>query len=459
MSLDDDIGVYLARMGPDTVKAPTGETTVVHHQPQQQQQQQQQPENNSTLPAASNMQHDMSCLGMAPPLPERNALRRSRFLDALVMQAAVPSETAEAASVAMAPNTSRPSLPTPHDVYLSSEEDASSAGDVSEDEDVDEYSGTMEDDGSTCYGFRDQGDDDIARPDRLSSPDSVPRHGPVPEPSALPPSTEATDPVNAATTSTTTIATAVVQPRRLQNRDTARVVSVIFSGRPSLVDLALLREARRRSCIDTTTQSVLSSSASSNSATSSSCINSTSASEVTRPSTASDSLTSDHNASNCALSSYRDRRCAMENVRPTDINLGATLEATKRASQAFLLTDPFANNHHSHSHKNSANGAQSAPQKRSFSSSPPTNTDSPSASHSTPPSHSSSSTPSTPSAILRGVTRSLTLSRRRSRPMLLPEDMPVSPMPPMTPGMAKRGNTGGFLGNLAGRRRSMKVTR
>lgn len=100
----------------------------------------------------------------APALPQRSALRASRLLDNLGLKLGGSLETVE------------PGQATPLDMYLSSEEDASSNADDFSDYDYD------------------SSDEDPTSPTRRSS-----------------------------------------------HEDTARVVSVIYSGKPSIIDLSLLR--------------------------------------------------------------------------------------------------------------------------------------------------------------------------------------------------------------------------
>jgi hypothetical protein len=120
-----------------------------------------------------------------PALPQKSALRASRLLNAFDLKAATPP----------------PTETTPHDVYLSSEEDASSSADDFSDYDYESESELSE----TC--------------------------------------------------------------RRKSHEDTARVVSVVFMGRPSIVDIVSARrsmsasttEARRQSSLNSLAESASSS--------------------------------------------------------------------------------------------------------------------------------------------------------------------------------------------------------
>ncbi|KAM0279988.1 hypothetical protein ACHAQH_004317 [Verticillium albo-atrum] len=113
----------------------------------------------------------------APALPERSKLRSSRLLDAFSMKLAADEQTTTL------------SRATPQDIYLSSEEDASSSAD-----EFDEFSD---------YDFESDGEESAGSP-----------------------------------------------VRRKSHEDTAKVVSVVFIGKPSIIDLP----ATRRSASPTSSQ-------------------------------------------------------------------------------------------------------------------------------------------------------------------------------------------------------------
>jgi len=280
----------------------------------------------------------------APPLPQKNALRASRLLDNLGLKLGGSLERHANGHT------------TPLDMYLSSEEDASSSADDFSDDDCGYDSGS--------------------------------------EGGALSPT------------------------RRRSHEDTARVVSVVYVGKPSIIDLSAL-PSRRQSCFGVA--AVLAS----------------------RPSTSSTSLSS------------LNRPATTSSALPT------AFAGRKKPPPPFLNIDPFANG---------STYSLAVPKETLDGNAP--------------------RTPRTPTALLKGVTRTLSLVRKRSRPQLDAEPAPAAdepPAPPRTPAepvtyndilRAARRNARqtepapvspppapaspsaqrkGFLGGLAARRRSIKI--
>jgi len=214
----------------------------------------------------------------APPLPQKNALRASRLLDNLGLKLGGSLETHEVGQT------------TPLDMYLSSEEDASSSADDFSDYDYDSDS------------------DGVQSPTRS----------------------------------------------RRSHEDTARVVSVVYIGKPSIIDLSML-PSRRQSCIGTVS------------------------SLTSRPSTSSTSLSS------------------LNRPATTSTLLPAGLAGKKRPP--FLNIDPFANG---------STYSLAVPKETLDGNAP--------------------KPPRTPTALLKGVTRTFSLVRKRSRPQLAaPAPAPASP--------------------------------
>ncbi|KJR81130.1 uncharacterized protein SPSK_05208 [Sporothrix schenckii 1099-18] len=169
---------------------------------------------------------------MPPPLPQRDARRKSCFLDAML-----DPKTALSADMTVTPTTSKAALtsamtspPTPLDVYLSSEEDASSLGDLSDfdfdSDEFDDYGGEFEEATATSAAV-------IARTATNNS-----------APAAV--TTNTTSATASLQNNSTAAATTATHTRR-HSHDIARVVSVVYAGKPSLVDLGVEREARRQS--------------------------------------------------------------------------------------------------------------------------------------------------------------------------------------------------------------------
>jgi len=305
----------------------------------------------------------------APELPRKSALRASRLLDNLGLQLGGSVET-----------PAGPGQQTPLDVYLSSEEDASS--------DADDFSD---------YGY-DSSNEDPLSPTRRSS-----------------------------------------------HEDTARVVSVVYSGKPSIVDLTLLR---RRSI-------------SPNSLVSRTRSSTASSSRLDRPDTPASSVASP--------------------VQPSRKgSLLSDLLVKKRPP--FLNIDPYANGSTYSLEMMKQHGKTSAEEESPV------------------------KVPKTPTQLLKGMSRTFSLVRKRSRPslrtestqpqeagrpstslaraetteepqaitpntpvtyndimravnknaMMMPqESSPVSPMSPQAGGPSQKR---GVLSGFAARRRSIKLT-
>ncbi|KAK3944987.1 hypothetical protein QBC46DRAFT_131265 [Diplogelasinospora grovesii] len=221
-----------------------------------------------------------------PALPQKSALRASRLLDNLGLKLGGAIET----------TTELGRATTPLDIYLSSEEDASS--------DADDFSD---------YAYDSE---DAASPTRRSS-----------------------------------------------HEDTARVVSVVFFGKPSIVDLSL----RRRSISPTSTDS----------RKRSSTMSSLTKSPVDRPSTS---------ASSISIPSIHQQP-------PSGRKSSLLSDIMSKKRPPFLNIDPYANG-------------------STYSLEIPQRTDSPQQDISPV------KTPRTPTAMLKGVSRTLSLVRKRSRPLL-----------------------------------------
>jgi len=241
-----------------------------------------------------------------PQPPPRNALRMSRIFDNLGLKLGGAVEAAELSEAT-----------TPHDVYLSSEEDDSSDADVFSDYD---YDSSVEDPASPT--------------------------------------------------------------RRTSHEDTARVVSVVFAGKPSIIDLPATRK-RPMSSSTLATQRTRSSTGSSSSPAP------TAASAYPAP--------KDRPASPASTTSsrYSQHRLSREAGHARRSSLLSELLVKKKPP--FLSIDPYANGStytldlpkalDSLEHENQA---------------------------------ASIKTPRTPTTLFKGVTRSFSLARRRSRPSLTP---------------------------------------
>lgn len=220
MALDDDIGttLLLARMDSHAQKQPVGSPLSSHNDT---------PLKTKTAPLTSASSPSLSLSLIPPPLPQRDARRNSCFLDALLDPKT--ALTTDATATPAANTTTMTGPPTPLDVYLSSEEDASSIGELSDfefdDDEYDNYDGEYDEATATS----------AAVVVRTISNNSAPA-------------------AMTATTATTTTSSSSLQdstaspaPTRRHSHDVARVVSVVYAGKPSLVDLGLERAARRRS--------------------------------------------------------------------------------------------------------------------------------------------------------------------------------------------------------------------
>jgi hypothetical protein len=242
--------------------------------------------------------------GQVPELPPKSALRASRLLDNFGLKLGGAVEAAELAETA-----------TPHDVYLSSEEDASSDADDFSDYD---YDSSVEDPTSPT--------------------------------------------------------------RRSSHEDTARVVSVVFAGKPSIVDLPVAKKrpisgsslgtTRTRSSTDSSAKPPLTTAAP------------TPATTDERPVTSSSTTSSRYSQPRSIKDAASNRRSML---------LSELL--TKKKPPPFLSIDPYAN------------GSTYM-------------LDMPKALDSLEGETQSAKSPRTPTAIFKGVTRSLSLARRRSRPNL-----------------------------------------
>ncbi|KAK3377752.1 hypothetical protein B0H63DRAFT_477880 [Podospora didyma] len=221
----------------------------------------------------------------APALPQKSALRASRLVDNLGLKLGGSIEATE------------PGQATPLDVYLSSEEDASS--------DADDFSD---------YDY-DSSNEDPASP-----------------------------------------------TRRTSHEVTARVVSVVYSGKPLIVDLT---ELRRRSTSPNSTRT-RSSTVSSNAPT------------VDRPVTPASSIPSSVEP-------------------PTERKHSLLSDVLSKKKPPFLNIDPYANG---------SKYSLEVPSRAASSNGPEDETSSP------------AKTPRTPTKLLKGVTRTFSLVRKRSRPAL-----------------------------------------
>jgi hypothetical protein len=245
-----------------------------------------------------------------PELPPKSALRASRMLDNLGLKLGGAVEAAELAQAT-----------TPHDVYLSSEEDASSDADDFSDYD---YDSSVEDPTSPT--------------------------------------------------------------RRSSHEDTARVVSVVFAGKPSIVDLPATRKRPISSSSLGTTRTR----------------SSTESSAPSKPQTTISATTEDRpvtpaSTTSSRYSQHRPSKDATPNRR-SSILLSEILIKKK---PPFLSIDPYAN------------GSTYA-------------LDIPKALDSLEGESHAAKTPRTPTTLLKGVTRSFSLVRKRSRPALSP---PAASMP------------------------------
>ncbi|KAL2191328.1 hypothetical protein L209DRAFT_674813 [Thermothelomyces heterothallicus CBS 203.75] len=256
-----------------------------------------------------------------PQLPPKSALRRSKVLGGLGLSLG----GADGAAAGLGQAT------TPHDVYLSSEEDASSDADDFSDHDYD-YDSSVEDPTSPTRGAAHEG-------------------------------------------------------------ITARVVSVVFSGKPSIVDLPV---SRRRplsgsSLATTRTRSSTDSSAAVRRSTTASTAADTTTTSTTTTTTTSDTA-EDRPISPVSTVSSRHSRLSKDGASH---NRRGSLfsEVLVKKRPPFLSIDPYAN-------------GSGYPLEI------------PKALDSLEGETRSAKAPRTPTTLLKGVTRSLSLSRRRSRPSL-----------------------------------------
>ncbi|KAK4137641.1 hypothetical protein BT67DRAFT_116336 [Trichocladium antarcticum] len=245
-----------------------------------------------------------------PELPQRSALRASRLLDNHGFKL---GGAGDAAGLAQAT--------TPHDVYLSSEEDASSDADDFSDYD---YESSVE---------------------NLTSP-----------------------------------------IRRNSHEDTARVVSVVFAGKPSLVDLPASRRrpASSSSMATTATRSSIYSTAS------------------TKPPAMKVTTTEDRPATSASTTSSKSQRRLSNG--PTTLRRSILLsDLLTKKKPLFLSIDPYANG------TTYALGVPKALDSLEG--------------------ESPARTPRTPTQVFKGMTRSFSLSRKRSRAAMRAAPSPQTPIP------------------------------
>ena len=248
---------------------------------------------------APNLKRVRSSSGSVPELPARSSLRASRILDHLALKLGGAVEAAELGQAT-----------TPHDLYLSSEEDASSDADDFSDYD---YDSSVEDPASPT--------------------------------------------------------------RRTSHEDTARVVSVVYAGKPSIVDLPATRKRP------------LSSSSVVTDRTRSSTESSASPAAISSPETAA------HRPATPASTVSSQYSRQSKEVAPNRRSLLLSEMLIKKKKPLFLSIDPYAN------------GSTYT-------------LDIPKALDSLEGEDQSAKTPRTPTSLLRGVTRSFSLGRKRSRPNL-----------------------------------------
>ncbi|CAK7269285.1 hypothetical protein SEPCBS57363_003525 [Sporothrix epigloea] len=173
---------------------------------------------------------------LPPPLPQRDTRRNSYILEALLTHT-----TTKAAATTFTTMTDVASSPTPHDIYLSSEEDASSMGDLSDLSD-------FEDDLDDGLFVMDDKDINVTFTVELARTASIVMR------------TNSTASLASATTYLTTAAastppapiektasSSIHTHSRHSSHDTARAVAVVFAGKPSLIELGVGRDTCRRS--------------------------------------------------------------------------------------------------------------------------------------------------------------------------------------------------------------------
>ncbi|CAK7211453.1 hypothetical protein SBRCBS47491_001131 [Sporothrix bragantina] len=387
---------------------------------------------------------------LPPPLPQRDARRNSYVLDALLT-----SKTNKAADTTITNVASVAGPPTPHDVYLSSEEDASSMGDLS---DLD----------LSDFDF----DDELENPDdndifgnctvELARTASIIVRTNSTSSASLP---------HDKVTTTSTSTSSQTHTRR-HSHDTARVVSVVFAGKPSLVDLGVERAARRRSINSRTSTSSSSSSslelAETRPSTSSGSVLSTAPSSTVSP-------VKQHkrnSSSSSMLASFKARKLALTaaavNATANTATLGRSLAPVLTSLDTSMPSPPSPTSESAaapsaSTYTTTASPVVAAP-TRSFTTSvlmPP------------PSSTSAASSPRTPtfgygtSNLLRGMTRSLTLSGRRGlgrRDSAVVDKTDISPVSPAMPPTLPRADTVSSLmaseqiNNNAGNRKSLAMS-
>jgi hypothetical protein len=257
-----------------------------------------------------------------PNLPPKSALRASRMLDSHGLKLGGVAEAAELVEAT-----------TPHDVYLSSEEDASSEADDFSDY---EYDSSVEDPASPT--------------------------------------------------------------RRTSHEDTARVVSVVFAGKPSIVDLPATRKrpASSSSLSTARTRSSTESSA--------------------KPPTTTTDAAQDRPVTPASINSSQQSPPRAESKDATAPQRKSLLlsEILIKKKPPFLSIDPYANG-------------------STYSLDIPRALDSLEGEANSTAAAAASKTPRTPTALLKGVTRSFSLARRRSRPNLSGTSSPARDNVPAVP--------------------------
>ncbi|KLU88550.1 hypothetical protein MAPG_07535, partial [Magnaporthiopsis poae ATCC 64411] len=325
-----------------------------------------------------------------PPLPSKNA-RRSRMLDGMVLKLDTRREAA-----------------TPHDVYLSSEEDASSSAD-----DFSDYDWESSSEVDLSEGV------EVCEAKLATSPTSSSGSSP-----------------------------AVPQPRR-SHEITARAVAVVFSGKPAIIELSSCSR-RCTSASDThdnkntnypstptapteSTNNLASSASSVMTAESSTAEDE---SHYNRPlSTRTGSLPSNNSSTSnlsfsrrmsaSSASSAPSRSTADKMNRRQSSNTMLTAMLNRQQPPPFLSIDPYANG--------STYSLNSSPARKSSLSvvSPPVSArseESPAVTPITATSAATPKTPKTPTALFKEFSRSFsnTLNRKRSRQSLIGISTPTS---------------------------------
>ncbi|KAL8333276.1 hypothetical protein RB593_003140 [Gaeumannomyces tritici] len=336
----------------------------------------------------------------APPLPNKNT-RRSRMLDGMIIKLDAHREVA-----------------TPHDVYLSSEEDASSSADDFSD-----------------YDWESSSEVDLSEA-----------------------GVELCEGKLAASPASSSGSSPSVPPPRRSHEITARAVAVVFSGKPAMIELSHCSKrctSRSETNNNTPTAPTVSTDDLASSASSVMTSGSSRVEPVTTTtdedelrynghlSTRTDSLhsnsssTSDlsfsHRMSASSVSSTPSRSAAdkisMDMNRRQSSNAMLTAMLSRQQPPPFLSIDPYANG---------STSLNASPARKSTLSAV-----SPTAQQQQPPTSATPKTPKTPTALFKEFSRSVsnTLNRKRSRQSLVGVSTPTSalrdshvlssPMPPI----------------------------